>query len=158
MTGKTKDDIFMMIKGRIPIYSLFALLSLIISCDKQNDSFIILNPWIPYGSMSDQDGNTYKTILIGTQTWMTENLTTTKFNDGTVIPLVTDAATWGNLSTPACCWQNNDPARKVTYGVLYNWYTINTESSAPPVGMYQVMQNGLYLLITLEVKILPAAS
>ena len=134
MTGKTQDDIFnilMMIKSRIRIFSLFALFSLIISCDKQDNSLIILNPWIPYGSMSDQDGNTYKTILIGTQTWMAENLSTTKFNDGTVIPLVTDPVMWSNLSAPACCWQNNDPARKVTYGVLYNWYAINTGKLCP---------------------------
>ena len=149
MTDKAMDDIFdiiMMIKGRIRFYSLFALFSLLISCDKGNESLIILNPWITYGSMSDQDGNTYKTILIGTQTWMAKNLTTTKFNDGTVIPLVTDAATWSNLSTPACCWQNNDPARKVTYGVLYNWYAINTGKLCP--AGWHVPSDGEWTVLT----------
>jgi uncharacterized protein (TIGR02145 family) len=62
---------------------------------------------------------------------MVRNLKTTKYNDGTSIPVVIDATSWNNLSTPACCWQNNDPARKVTYGVLYNWYVVNTGKLCP---------------------------
>jgi len=83
------------------------------------------------GSMSDIDGNVYKTITIGTQTWMAENLRTTKYNDGTAIPNVVDA-TWGSLTTPAYCWYNNDATTyKVTYGALYNWYAVNTGELAP---------------------------
>jgi uncharacterized protein (TIGR02145 family) len=118
-------------KNRIWFYSLIAVFILIFSCNKEKDVVSIMNPWIEYGSMTDKDGNTYKTILIGTQTWMAENLKTTKYNDGTSIPLVTDATSWCNLSTPGCCWQNNDPARKVTYGVLYNWYTVSTGKLCP---------------------------
>jgi len=63
---------------------------------------------------------------------MAENLKTTKLNDGTSIPLVTSSATWGTLSTPAYCWYNNDEASyKVTYGALYNWYTVNTGKLCP---------------------------
>ena len=62
---------------------------------------------------------------------MAENLKTTKFNDGTSIPIVFDGSSWRNLTTPACCWQNNDPVRKVTYGVLYNWYAVNTNKICP---------------------------
>jgi uncharacterized protein (TIGR02145 family) len=62
---------------------------------------------------------------------MADNLSTTKYNDGTSIPHVTDGVTWHNTSSPAYCWQNNDPPRKVTYGVLYNWYTINTGKLCP---------------------------
>ena len=90
-------------------------------------SGIIFNPNLTYGSVSDNDGNTYKTIQIGTQTWMAENLKTTKHNDGTAIPLVTDGTAWAALSTPGYCWYSNDAATyKATYGALYNWYAVNT--------------------------------
>lgn len=79
----------------------------------------------------DKDGNNYKTIKIGTQVWMAENLKTTTYNDGTLIPLVTDSATWSNLLTPGYCWYNNDVANNNTYGALYNWFTVNTGKLAP---------------------------
>ncbi len=85
-----------------------------------------------YNKVTDVEGNSYNTIVIGTQTWMAENLKTTKYNDGTSIPLVTSSTTWGTLSTPAYCWFNNDEAtNKVTYGALYNWYTVNTGKLCP---------------------------
>ena len=85
-----------------------------------------------YNKITDVDGNSYNTIVIGTQTWMAENLKTTKLNDGTNIPLVTSATTWGTLSTPAYCWFNNDEATyKVPYGALYNWFTANTGKLCP---------------------------
>ena len=87
---------------------------------------------ITYGSMSDNDGNTYKTVVIGTQTWMAENLKTTKYNDGTAIPLVEDKAAWSALRTPGYCWYNNDAAaNKSTHGALYNWYAVGTGNLAP---------------------------
>lgn len=124
----------MKMKNRIWFYLLIVVLILVLSCRKENDIYTVylnISPWKVYGRMTDQDGNTYKTIIIGTQTWMAENLKTTKLNDGTTIPFLTDIISWSSLSTPACCWQNNDPARKVTYGVLYNWYTINTRKLCP---------------------------
>jgi hypothetical protein len=69
---------------------------------------IIFNPNLTYGSLSDIDGNIYKTIQIGNQTWMAENLKTTRFNDGTAIPLVKDVVAWTELSTPGYCWYTND--------------------------------------------------
>lgn len=84
------------------------------------------------GTVSDIDGNTYSTIVIGTQTWMAENLKTTKYSDGTAIPLVTDGGAWAALSTPGYCWNNNDEATyKATYGALYNWHAVNTGKLCP---------------------------
>ena len=63
---------------------------------------------------------------------MAENLKTTKYNDGTNIPLVTDISTWSNLSTPGYCWFNNNPANYMAiYGALYNWYSVKTEKLCP---------------------------
>jgi hypothetical protein len=53
-------------------------------------------------NVSDIDGNTYKTVQIGTQFWMAENLKTSKYNDGTTIPNITDNTQWANLTTGAC--------------------------------------------------------
>jgi uncharacterized protein (TIGR02145 family) len=63
---------------------------------------------------------------------MVENLKTTKYNDGTAIPFITDNSAWANLTTPGYCWYNNDSTTyKNMYGALYNWYTINTGKIAP---------------------------
>ena len=93
---------------------------------------IIFNPDLTYGTISDIDGNAYKTIQIGTQIWMAENLKTTSYNDGTGIPLVTDEVEWSFLDTAAYCWFDNDEATyKAIYGALYNWYTVNTGKLCP---------------------------
>ncbi len=85
-----------------------------------------------YKTVTDIEGNVYKTVTIGKQVWMGENLKTTKFNDGTTIPLVTDNKAWEALKTPAYCWYKNDAtANKNTYGALYNWYTIGTNKLCP---------------------------
>jgi uncharacterized protein (TIGR02145 family) len=83
--------------------------------------------------VSDADGNTYNTVIIGTQVWMAENLKTTKFNNGTTaIPVVTDNTAWTLLSTPAYCWYNNDETSyKNLYGAIYNWFTVNTNVLCP---------------------------
>ena len=97
------------------------LIILIHSCELIDDN-----------SIKDKDRNVYKTVIIGTQVWMAENLKTTKYKDGTAIPLVTDGNAWAALSTPGYCWYNNDAATyEDTYGVLYNWYTVNTGKLCP---------------------------
>ena len=82
-------------------------------------------------TVTDIDGNIYHSVIIGNQTWTVENLKTTKYNDGTAIPNVTNNTTWGNLTTGAYCWYNNSPAYKNVYGALYNWYAVNTGKLAP---------------------------
>jgi len=95
------------------------------------DSIIFYKPITPPAVVTDIDGNVYHTVTVGTQTWMVENLKTTKYNDGTSIPYTFDANTWSALSTPGYCYYNNDAANKITYGALYNWYTVNIGKLAP---------------------------
>jgi uncharacterized protein (TIGR02145 family) len=79
-----------------------------------------------------RDAKEYKWVKIGIQVWMADNLKTTKYNDGTDIPLVTDNTAWFNLTTPGYCWYNNDKATYGdTYGALYNWYTVETSNLCP---------------------------
>ena len=88
----------------------------------------------PYSLMpteTDEDGNNYGTVKIGTQVWMAENLKTTKYNDKTLIPLVTDNAAWAVLSTPAYCWYDNNIANKAVYGALYNMFAVATNKLCP---------------------------
>jgi len=82
-------------------------------------------------TVSDVDGNVYNTVTIGTQTWMVEDLKTTKFNDGSPIPLVTDYDEWHALETPAYSWYENEVVSENGYGALYNWYAVNSCKLCP---------------------------
>jgi uncharacterized protein (TIGR02145 family) len=87
---------------------------------------------IPPGEVTDVDGNVYKTLTIGTQIWMTENLKTTKYSDGSDIPRVTDNTEWSSLTTGALCWYKNDEATyRNLYGAYYNFHAVNTGKLCP---------------------------
>ena len=89
------------------------------------------------GTVYDNDGNTYNYITIGTQTWMAENLKTTKYRNGETIANVTVQADWEALATGAYCWYNNDAAtNKATYGALYNWYAVADSRNIAPTGWH----------------------
>ena len=81
--------------------------------------------------VTDMDGNTYKTIRIGQQIWMAEDLKTTKYNNGTAILNVTDNTEWVSLSAPGYCWYDNDKDTYKPYGALYNWYTVSAGNLCP---------------------------
>lgn len=92
-------------------------------------------------TVTDIDSNVYKTVTIGTQIWMAENLKSTRYNDGTPIALITDGNAWAIPSTAAYCWYNNDEAaNKKTYGALYNWYAVDSACNGGknlcPAGWY----------------------
>lgn len=80
--------------------------------------------------VKDVDCNVYNIVTIGTQTWMAENLKTTKYNDGTAIPNVTDGTAWAARTAGAYCWYNNDAANKATYGALYNWFAVDNNAGS----------------------------
>lgn len=92
---------------------------------------ISYNNSIQYGTLTDIEGNVYKTVQIGHQTWMADNLKTTRLNDGTQIPEVKNHSVWRTLKSPAFCWYNNDTTSKFAYGALYNWYAVETEKLCP---------------------------
>jgi uncharacterized protein (TIGR02145 family) len=81
--------------------------------------------------IQDIDGNTYKTVSIGNQIWMAENLAVSRLNDGTDIPLVTNNKDWDVPGKAAYTWYNNDQSFKKTYGALYNYYAVNTDKLCP---------------------------
>jgi uncharacterized protein (TIGR02145 family) len=139
-------------KKIIAISCLIALaISTFISCKKDDNNpdsespyngktTSQFNPEITYGTMTDQDGNVYKTITFNAnskdgipQTWMAENLRTTKYNDGTVISNVTDDVSWAGLTTGAYSSYNNTTSSDsiATFGFLYNYFVIETGKIAP---------------------------
>lgn len=94
------------------------------------DSVIFYMPQV--STVTDADSNVYNTVTIGTQTWMSENLKTTKYNDGTDIPIVSSNTEWGSLSSPGYCYyKNNQTTYGKTYGALYNWYVVETGKLCP---------------------------
>lgn len=87
---------------------------------------------------ADYDGNTYDTIVIGSQTWLKKDLRTTHYLNGVAIPNVTDSASWANAITGARCYYNNDSATfSPIYGALYNWYILsNVNNKICPQGYH----------------------
>jgi uncharacterized protein (TIGR02145 family) len=94
------------------------------------------NPDLTYGSMTDQEGNVYKTIVIGTQEWMAENLNTSIYRNGDPIPTNLDYATWSSTTSGAWAYYNNDVSNACPYGKLYNWYTCVDERGLCPTGWH----------------------
>jgi len=71
-------------------------------------------------------------MKINQQWWITENLKTIRYKDGTEIPLITDPVEWSNLTSPGYCWYKNDSTNYAnTYGALYNFYTVNSGDLCP---------------------------
>ena len=108
---------------------LIAILTtaMIISCAKKNTDNLLVQG--STGIIKDIEGNVYKTIKIGNQWWMTENLRTTKYRSGKAIPNVTSNTAWMALTTPAYCSYNNDFNTYGIHGLHYNWYVINSMSN-----------------------------
>ena len=83
------------------------------------------------GQLTDIEGNVYKTIGIGTQIWMAQNLSTTRLNDGTLIPQIKSDSVWNFNPQIAYCWYNNDSINGRIYGALYSYYAINSKKLCP---------------------------
>jgi uncharacterized protein (TIGR02145 family) len=77
----------------------------------------------------DIDGNIYNTVSLGTQVWIVENLKTTKYNDGTDIPIINTE--WSKLITSGYCWYDFSVANKNIYGALYNWPSVDSKKLCP---------------------------
>lgn len=86
------------------------------------------------GSIEDIDHHIYKTIRIGDQEWMGENLRTSRYRNGISILNVSNNQTWSNLNTGAWCWYENNNTYDLPYGKLYNWFAVNDPGGLCPEG------------------------
>ena len=82
------------------------------------------------GTVTDIDNHVYSTVLIGNQWWMSENLRTTRYSDGTLIPNVTSG--WETSITPGWVFYNHNPDLDTVYGKYYNWFTVATSQNVCP--------------------------
>ena len=83
--------------------------------------------------------NIYKTVNIGNQIWMAENLDVSVFRNGDLIPEVRTEEEWknsGKSKSPAWCHYNNDASNGIRFGKLYNWYAVNDPRGLAPIGWH----------------------
>jgi len=91
----------------------------------------------PVPGIEDYDGNFYTEVVIGTQTWLTPNLKTTHWNNGSAIPKPANAAAWQadwNKTTGQMCYYDFNNANKDIWGGYYNWYVWSNSSDLCPIG------------------------
>ena len=80
-----------------------------------------------------------KSVLIGEQSWTSENLNVDRFRNCDLIPEAKTAEEWeaaGNAKRPAWCYYDNDPNNGAKYGKLYNWYAVNDCPGLAPYGWH----------------------
>jgi len=143
---------------------VFAIVVLFISCKKtgnqlNNQSTItssnstinfscIGKPVGKFGSgTTDIDGNNYKTVIIGSQEWIAENLKVTRFNNGTLIANIQHDDSWGNDTTGAWCYYLNNQSNYFVYGKLYNGYVVTSKNKVCPQGWHIPSNNEWNTLI-----------
>jgi uncharacterized protein (TIGR02145 family) len=113
---------------------------------KQDSLVLITNELLKYRPAPKQEllvkqDNTgpIKTVTIGTQVWMLENLKVSTFKNGVDIPEVEDKDAWykaGENQQPAWCYYDNDPKNGAKYGKLYNWYAVIDTNGLCPQGWH----------------------
>lgn len=114
------------------------------------DELSFTSGWDPEYTVKDVDGNLYKTVQIGEQIWMAENLAVTRYSDNVPIPNVKDNLTWFNFSeeSKAYCYYDNLRSNGYWYGALYTWAAAvrNTVGSdSVPSGIQGVCPEGWHL-------------
>jgi len=121
-----------------PLIAMSFLLILTYGCKKDDDNILPIqfNPDLTYETTTDIDGNVYRTVKIGTQTWMVENLKVTRYRNGDTIPNVNDGTEWNNLTTGAFCDYENTASNSAVYGKLYNWYAVADSRNIAPTGWH----------------------
>ena len=82
------------------------------------------------------DGNKYKTVQIGDQVWMAENLKVSHYRNGDAIPTGHSESEWSNLSTGAYAVYGGNESNADTYGYLYNWYAVDDSRNIAPEGWH----------------------
>lgn len=109
-----------------------------------------LGQGITYGSMMDQDGNTYATVTIGAQEWMAENLRAVTYANGDSILHVESSIAWAQDFNQEgfWCYYNNDPNNEMPLGKLYNGYAAGDERGVCPYGWHVPLNSDWFSLVS----------
>ena len=127
--------------------AMAAVLTLFTACERHEQQAVETE----LGTVLDYEGNKYRTIKLGEQWWMVNNLKTTHYADGTEIPLVESISTWEALGYEdiACCFYDNGiNNEKQTYGALYTWPAVmngHPSSDSNPSGVQGVCPDGWHV-------------
>lgn len=92
-------------------------------------------------TVTDIDGNVYNVVTIGNQCWMKENLKTTRYRNGDLIPLGLSDTQWENTNSGACDFYNNNAQYNNPYGKLYNGYAMADQRGLCPTGWHVASEN-----------------
>lgn len=95
---------------------------------------LCLSCFLTLAQVEDVDGNSYSTVIIGTQEWMAENLRTTKFSNGDLIPNITSVNDFYYSGSPAWTYYANNSDNDVIYGKLYNGFVAVDSRNCCPTG------------------------
>jgi uncharacterized protein (TIGR02145 family) len=113
---------------------------------------LVHNPVLTYNTVTDIDGNIYKTINIGNQNWMAENLKVTHYNNGDIIPEIDENSTWFSLNSGACSGDWNSikyiPVNECPFGKFYNGFVVSDYRNACPVGWHVPTESNWIELFT----------
>ena len=138
MKIKSRNEVWL---NTVIILSILFILFFIFSCHK--DSVTIIET----GSVTDIDGNVYKTVKIGKQWWMAENLKVKRYSNGDTITYdsirsVADSAVWQKSKTGAYCISGDSKDtifsnyKGKIFGFLYNWYAVSNPKNIAPAGWH----------------------
>ena len=110
---------------------------------KVNNSLQITNKILKESLERKKDD--FKSVIIGEQEWMLENLNVAHFRNGEPIPEAKTNDEWeraGMEKTPAWCYYyDNDPENGKKYGKLYNWFAVNDPRGLAPEGWHVPCDN-----------------
>lgn len=91
---------------------------------------------IDQNQITDIDGNVYKTVKVGNNIWMAENLKVNRYRNGDSIANITDSTAWAGMLTGTWCEYNNDHSNGEKFGKLYNFYAVSDKRGLAPKGWH----------------------
>jgi len=89
-----------------------------------------------YNTILDHEGNSYKTIIIGDQEWMAENLAVSTYRNGEPIATNLADSNWNTTTEGAWAYLFDDPSKNCPLGKLYNWYTVSDQRGVCPASWH----------------------